>query len=133
MILVGDPQQLPPTVLSKAACAGLSQSLFERLQLGGAAAAMLRFQYRMHPAISAFPRDFFYRQELLDGTNAEDQSASFHYKVCLMHPRYFFLACEQIRGIWSHFVFLSSLAACPLKFHDATKTLLMRPRCAFKK
>ena len=33
VVMVGDPQQLPPTVLSKAAdSARLSQSLFQRLQ-----------------------------------------------------------------------------------------------------
>lgn len=80
-MLVGDPQQLPPTVLSKAACAGLSQSLFERLQRGGAAATLLRFQYRMHPAISAFPSAFFYDRDLLDGTSAPGMHAAFHSKV----------------------------------------------------
>lgn len=80
-MLVGDPQQLPPTVLSKAACAGLSQSLFERLQRGGADATLLRFQYRMHPAISAFPSAFFYDSDLLDGTSADGKRAAFHAKV----------------------------------------------------
>lgn len=82
LVLVGDPQQLPPTVLSKAACAGLSQSLFERLQRGGADAALLRFQYRMHPAISAFPSAFFYSHDLCDGTTADGKRAAFHAKVC---------------------------------------------------
>jgi hypothetical protein len=50
---VGDPNQLPPTVLSQAAGAAcLSQSLFERLQKAGAHVNLLDLQYRMHPAIS---------------------------------------------------------------------------------
>ena len=36
MVLVGDPKQLPPTVLSRAAeASNLAQSLFERLQQVG--------------------------------------------------------------------------------------------------
>ncbi len=50
---MGDPKQLPPTLLSRAAeAARLGQSLFERLQRAGAAVCMLRVQYRMHPSIS---------------------------------------------------------------------------------
>lgn len=56
MVLVGDPCQLPPTVLSKAAEASmLAQSLFERLARAGWPVNMLLEQYRSHPAISAFP------------------------------------------------------------------------------
>jgi senataxin len=56
IVLVGDPCQLPPTVLSRAAeAAMLAQSLFERLSRAGWPVTMLREQYRMHPLISAFP------------------------------------------------------------------------------
>jgi superfamily I DNA and/or RNA helicase len=56
VVLVGDPCQLPPTVLSKAAEASmLAQSLFERLARAGWPVNMLLEQYRSHPAISAFP------------------------------------------------------------------------------
>jgi hypothetical protein len=90
LILVGDPQQLPPTIVSRrAARAGLSQSLFERLlatvadpdargvvslppkltwrptSLGGY--FLLDTQYRMHPAIRAFPSKQFYLDRILDG------------------------------------------------------------------
>lgn len=45
--------QLPPTLKSEVAkAAAFSQSLFERLQRGGAPVCMLKVQYRMHPAIS---------------------------------------------------------------------------------
>lgn len=50
----GDHLQLPPTVLSDAAAkAGLSCTLFERLQhsLGEAASCMLTVQYRMNSHI----------------------------------------------------------------------------------
>lgn len=53
-LLAGDHLQLPPTVLSDAAAkAGLSCTLFERLQhsLRAEASCMLTVQYRMHAAI----------------------------------------------------------------------------------
>jgi hypothetical protein len=53
-LLAGDHLQLPPTVMSEAAAkAGLSNTLFERLQgsLGPAASCMLTVQYRMNAAI----------------------------------------------------------------------------------
>lgn len=53
ILLVGDPLQLPPTVLSRLAeTAKLSQSMFERLQRAGCPATLLSQQYRMHPDIS---------------------------------------------------------------------------------
>lgn len=56
VVLVGDPCQLPPTVLSRAAEAALlAQSMFERLARAGWPVTLLREQYRMHPLISAFP------------------------------------------------------------------------------
>ena len=56
LVLVGDPKQLPATVLSQlAAKQGLERSLFERLQLAGHRVSLLETQYRMHPAICAFP------------------------------------------------------------------------------
>lgn len=64
VVLVGDSCQLPPTVLSRAATkAGLSQSLFVRLQQCKVPVTMLAEQYRMHPAIArwaAMARLFFY-------------------------------------------------------------------------
>lgn len=45
LVLVGDPQQLPATVVSRAAAAAaLAQSLFERLMLAGYPVCMLRQQ-----------------------------------------------------------------------------------------
>lgn len=50
LVLVGDPRQLPATVLSKSAAgAGLSRSLFERLERADHEVVMLTIQYRMHP------------------------------------------------------------------------------------
>lgn len=69
LVLVGDPKQLRPTVLSSVADrAGFGRSLFERLH--GAATAlgcsiMLKQQYRMHPQICAFPSKQFYDSKLV--------------------------------------------------------------------
>ncbi|KAF8516825.1 SEN1 N terminal-domain-containing protein [Hysterangium stoloniferum] len=68
-IMVGDPQQLPPTVLSPMANKfGYGQSLFVRLQKSHPEAVhLLSIQYRMHPDISRIPSQLFYGQRLLDG------------------------------------------------------------------
>ena len=73
VILVGDHQQLGPVVMNKkAAKAGLSQSLFERLVLLGIRPIRLQVQYRMHPCLSEFPSNFFYEGSLQNGiTTAE--------------------------------------------------------------
>src|SRR5258706_14286525 len=62
-VLVGDEKQLPPLVVSEAAArGGLGQSLFASLleRWGEGASVALRKQYRMHPAICAFPSATFY-------------------------------------------------------------------------
>ena len=67
-ILVGDERQLPPLVMSEEAAArGLKRSLFARLLAshGERASVALRAQYRMHPAICAFPSQAFYGGELV--------------------------------------------------------------------
>ena len=52
VVLVGDHCQLGPIVSAKkAAQAGLSQSLFERLIIMGIRPLRLQVQYRMHPAL----------------------------------------------------------------------------------
>lgn len=68
-ILVGDPKQLPPTVLSRdAARFQYEQSLFVRMQVNHPEDVhLLDTQYRMHPEISLFPSDAFYDGRLLDG------------------------------------------------------------------
>lgn len=82
-VLVGDPMQLPATVLSEnqAVAKALGTSLFERLgKKSPDAVHMLDVQYRMHPMISEFPSRRFYRGLLKDGANvlAEKMGCSFH-------------------------------------------------------
>ncbi|CAF1092391.1 unnamed protein product [Rotaria sordida] len=75
LILVGDHCQLGPVVMSKkAAKAGLSQSLFERLVVLGIRPIRLQVQYRMHPALSAFPSNIFYEGSLQNGVTASERT-----------------------------------------------------------
>ena len=48
---------------------GYARSLFERLQSLGHSYRLLDVQYRMHPAISAFPNKQFYYRKLKNGDN----------------------------------------------------------------
>ncbi|KAL0961073.1 hypothetical protein HGRIS_014934 [Hohenbuehelia grisea] len=68
-VLVGDPQQLPPTVISMEACRfKYDQSLFTRLfSQNTGSVHLLSIQYRMHPDISRLPSQVFYDGKLLDG------------------------------------------------------------------
>ncbi|XP_065682161.1 uncharacterized protein LOC100204258 isoform X2 [Hydra vulgaris] len=73
LVLVGDPAQLPATVISqRAGRFNLGQSLFERLykgiiinsEAGVRPAILLNYQYRMAPEICWFPNKRFYNNEL---------------------------------------------------------------------
>lgn len=73
-VLVGDGQQLPPTVLSKeAGVLGLNISLFERLEALGLTPHLLNIQYRMHPGIAEFPSRCFYKGKVKSGIKAIDR------------------------------------------------------------
>ncbi|CAM6125409.1 unnamed protein product [Calypogeia fissa] len=76
VFLVGDPIQLPATVLSTSAVEhGYGTSLFKRFQKGGYPVQMLKTQYRMHPQIREFPSKEFYSDTLEDGTEVEQQAS----------------------------------------------------------
>ncbi|KAI6044781.1 SEN1 N terminal-domain-containing protein [Pisolithus marmoratus] len=85
-IMVGDPQQLPPTVLSQEACKfQYNQSLFVRLQKHRPDAVhLLSIQYRMHPEISQLPSHLFYQRRLLDGPDMARETA----KAWHSHPKF---------------------------------------------
>ncbi|XP_031564537.1 regulator of nonsense transcripts 1-like [Actinia tenebrosa] len=74
LILVGDHCQLGPVVMcKKAANAGLSQSLFERLVVLGIRPIRLQVQYRMHPVLSEFPSNLFYDGTLQNGVTIAER------------------------------------------------------------
>jgi superfamily I DNA and/or RNA helicase len=93
IVLVGDPQQLRPVLLSSLALdsadasrgrrssvdveskgEGLSKTLFTRLSRCGLEPIMLKTQYRCHPVISRIASNLFYDGKLLDGITAEDRA-----------------------------------------------------------
>ena len=83
LVLVGDHCQLGPVVMcKKAARAGLSQSLFERLVVLGIRPIRLQVQYRMHPSLSAFPSNIFYEGSLQNGVTAGENDVT---AVCVFH------------------------------------------------
>ncbi|KAG8760807.1 hypothetical protein FRC14_001835 [Serendipita sp. 396] len=74
VVLVGDHQQLGPVIMNKkAARAGLTQSLFERLVMLGNKPIRLQVQYRMHPCLSDFPSNMFYEGTLQNGVTAPER------------------------------------------------------------
>ncbi|XP_052134449.1 uncharacterized protein LOC127753031 [Oryza glaberrima] len=90
-VLVGDPQQLPATVISKAAGTLMySRSLFERFQLSGCPTILLSVQYRMHPQIREFPSRHFYQGRLTDSESVVKLPDEAYYRDALMAPYIFY-------------------------------------------
>ncbi|KAJ3020935.1 hypothetical protein HKX48_009468 [Thoreauomyces humboldtii] len=74
VVFVGDHKQLGPVILNKkAAKAGLSQSLFERLVMLNVRPIRLQVQYRMHPCLSEFPSNMFYEGSLQNGVTVQER------------------------------------------------------------
>uniref|UniRef100_A0AAG5D4A6 DNA helicase n=1 Tax=Anopheles atroparvus TaxID=41427 RepID=A0AAG5D4A6_ANOAO len=102
LILVGDHCQLGPVVMcKKAAKAGLSQSLFERLVALGIRPFRLEVQYRMHPELSQFPSNFFYEGSLQNGVCADERKLKVDFPWPSLDCPMFFLVTqgqEEIAG-----------------------------------
>eukprot|EP01133_Synstelium_polycarpum_P013391 gene13391-15756_t len=78
IVLVGDPKQLPATIISPLAIKNsYDQSLFQRLQ-ERRTPHMLTTQYRMHSAIRVFPSRHFYADLLNDGPNIPARAMHYH-------------------------------------------------------
>jgi hypothetical protein len=92
IILVGDPNQLPPTVLSQIATDySYEQSLFVRFQsCFPSAIHLLDTQYRMHPEISRFPSRLFYNNALLDAPELERKKSQVWHSMNIFGPYRFF-------------------------------------------
>jgi len=70
LLVVGDPKQLPATVLSSSVIElGFDTSLHQRLMCVGMKPKLLNIQYRMDPSISQFPSFRFYDNKVLNGPN----------------------------------------------------------------
>ena len=103
VVLVGDHCQLGPVILCKEATkAGLGRSLFERLVLLGVRPYRLQVQYRMHPAISAFPSATFYEGTLQNGVTQEERLREEHPFPwpCPHKPLFFYnsIGAEELSG-----------------------------------
>ncbi|PWW78380.1 hypothetical protein C7212DRAFT_351169 [Tuber magnatum] len=100
-ILVGDPKQLPPTVLSReAAKFSYEKSLFVRMQENHPKDVhLLSIQYRMHPMISSFPSRQFYDSELEDGENMKELRTEVWHRNPIYAPyRFFNIAGQESAG-----------------------------------
>ena len=84
----GYPNSPPP---SSGRCHGVSfqRSLFERFTALGAEAMLLSVQYRMHPAIRAFPSKAFYESRLTDSASVTSAPSNLSLGVSLA-PHVFF-------------------------------------------
>uniref|UniRef100_A0A8C0GUJ6 Senataxin n=1 Tax=Chelonoidis abingdonii TaxID=106734 RepID=A0A8C0GUJ6_CHEAB len=88
LVLVGDPKQLPPTVISmKAQEYGYDQSMMARLHkhleeqmqqnvIGKLPVVQLTIQYRMHPDICLFPSNYIYGRTLKTDRATEENRCS---------------------------------------------------------
>ncbi|KAI7796065.1 putative helicase senataxin [Triplophysa rosa] len=87
VILVGDPNQLPPTVVSlKAKELGYDQSLMARLYKSlhqsnpqPSPVFLLSMQYRMHPDICEFPSKYIYNNTLKNDCETAQKRCSFSW------------------------------------------------------
>ncbi|MCO5593983.1 hypothetical protein L7F22_048002 [Adiantum nelumboides] len=90
-VLIGDPQQLPATVISRAAnTLQYSRSLFERFQQGGCPAMLLAVQYRMHPQVRDFPSRYFYQSRLVDSESISSLPDEPYHSDALLRPYIFY-------------------------------------------
>ncbi|CAK9160445.1 unnamed protein product [Ilex paraguariensis] len=91
VFLVGDPVQLPATVISPIAEKfGYGMSLFKRFQRSGYPVQILKTQYRMHPEIRSFPSREFYDEALEDGPDILDQTKRLWHEYRCFGPFCFF-------------------------------------------
>jgi senataxin len=102
LVLVGDPQQLPATVIGKREMLGnYERSLFERLESCGLPVHTLNLQYRMHPAISHFPRHVFYQGTLQDAPSVTARKPSFFSDLPYGINPFMFVDIKSSRDVMS--------------------------------
>ena len=124
-ILVGDPKQLPPTVLSReAARFQYEQSLFVRMQANSPNDVhLLDIQYRMHPEISLFPSKAFYDAKLLDGPGmAKLRMKPWHQSEILGPYRFFDVQGTQQSAPRGHSLINAAEVEVALKLFERLTT-----------
>lgn len=91
VFLIGDPVQLPATVISTRATEHqYDKSMFKRLQVAGYPVQVLNVQYRMHPQISQFPGKEFYQGRLTDGQTVVGETKRPYHAFGVFGPLAFF-------------------------------------------
>eukprot|EP00898_Chlorokybus_atmophyticus_P006981 jgi/Chlat1/7284/Chrsp58S06911 len=86
-VMVGDPQQLPATVVSRAAASlQYQRSFFERVMMAGCRPLLLSVQYRMHPEIRSFPSRYFYENLLQDAPSVLARGPDQFHQHPLLRP-----------------------------------------------
>ncbi|EGW31591.1 uncharacterized protein SPAPADRAFT_51586 [Spathaspora passalidarum NRRL Y-27907] len=126
-IMVGDPNQLPPTVLSQAAASyNYEQSLFVRMQKNHPDSVyLLDVQYRMHPQISQFPSAEFYNSKLKDGEGMlEKNDRPWHKDPPLTPYRFFDIVSKHERDDQSRSLFNVEEARVALELVQKLMTIL---------
>lgn len=82
VVLVGDPMQLPATVLSMTAKRHLyAEGLFQRCVRAGMRPHVLAEQYRMHPVIAQFVSMRFYDGVITNAVSSDARTAPYHDSV----------------------------------------------------
>lgn len=117
-IMVGDPNQLPPTVLSQSAASySYDRSLFVRMQTTNPNSVyLLDIQYRMHPSISVFPSKSFYDGKLKDGENMESKnSRPWHSMAPLLPYEFFNIVSSHSQNDFSKSLFNTAEATVALE------------------
>lgn len=119
-IMVGDPNQLPPTVIStKAEKLRYSQSLFVRLyEQAKQNIYLLSIQYRMHPDISQHPSSTFYSGKLRDGPDMAKLTSQAWHEDALLKPFRFFSVRGQERSSRGHSFANTDEASVAVSIYD---------------
>lgn len=98
-VMVGDPKQLPATVLSQnVSKMAYERSMFERLQRAGYPVTMLSTQYRMHPEIREFPSAHFYNNLITDGPGLKGSRKAIFHRESYLGPYVFFDVVDGKEG-----------------------------------
>ncbi|OBA19707.1 hypothetical protein METBIDRAFT_12760 [Metschnikowia bicuspidata var. bicuspidata NRRL YB-4993] len=132
-VMVGDPNQLPPTVLSqKAASFKYEESLFVRMQRNNSGSIyLLDVQYRMHPEISVFPSAQFYNSRLSDGDGMQEKNQRlWHSNFPLTPYRFFDIVSRQQQNQQTKSFFNTAEARVALELVETLMKIL--PENKFK-